>query len=244
MPKYGRFLKDFLTNKRNMEEAVKKTNQCVALIERYLPKKFPDPRKFSLPCSIGPLPITFALADLGASVNVMPYNMFQRLKIGNPRPVNATTELMDGSVKSPIGVIENLLANFGKFVFPADFMVLEMGPDYYVPLILGHPFLATARAVIDMNERIQTLRVGKHSVTYNIGGNKCLSNNPFEIAQFIDTNLDYQLKKAKEFNKGKKLDLDNINWIENYRDKLPKLKDLNEGTGDTGEVNSPHPKKD
>ncbi|KAI3784146.1 hypothetical protein L1987_43240 [Smallanthus sonchifolius] len=129
------------------------------------------------------------------------------LNIGNPRPVNATIELIDRSIKSPIGVVENLLVKVDKFVFPADFMVLEMGPDYSVPLILGRPFLATARAVVDMNEGILTLRVGKQSVTYNIGGNECLSNDLFEIAQFINTNLDYQLKKAKEFNKGKKLNL-------------------------------------
>ncbi|KAI3807730.1 hypothetical protein L1987_23664 [Smallanthus sonchifolius] len=234
MPKYGHFLKDFLTNKRNMEEAVKRTNHCVALIERCLLKKLSDPGKFSLPCSIGPLPITFAIADLGASVNVMPYVMFKRLSIGNPRPVNATIELADGSVKSPIGVIENSLVKVGKFVFPADFMVLEMGPDYSMSLILGRPFLATAQAVIDMNEGILTLCAGKQSVTYNIGGNECLSNDPFEIAQFNDTNLDYQLKKAKEFNKRKKLnlgkDFENIDWIDEYFDKLPKLKDLNEGT--------------
>ncbi|KAI3777035.1 hypothetical protein L1987_46828 [Smallanthus sonchifolius] len=99
-----------------------------------------------------------------------------------------------------------------------------------------------------MNEGILTLRVGKQSVTYNIGGNECMSNDPFEISQFIDTNLDYQLKKAKEFNKGKKLnlgkDFENTDWIDEYFDKLPKLKDLNEGTGDTVEVDGSHPKKD
>ncbi|KAI3807207.1 hypothetical protein L1987_23132 [Smallanthus sonchifolius] len=77
------FLEGFPYKQEKMEEAVKRTNHCVALIERFLSKKLSDPGKFSLPCSIGPLPITFALADLGASVNVMPYNMFQRLQIGN-----------------------------------------------------------------------------------------------------------------------------------------------------------------
>ncbi|KAI3827935.1 hypothetical protein L1987_02024 [Smallanthus sonchifolius] len=149
----------------------------------------------------------------------MPYNMFKRLNIGNPQPVNATIKLADGTVKSPMGAIENLLVKVGKFVFPVDFMVLEMGPNYSVPLILGHPFLATARATIDMNGGILTLRVGKQSVAYNIGGNECLSNDPFEIAHFIDTNLDYQLKKAKEIIKGKKpnlgKDLNNPNCIDN-----------------------------
>ncbi|KAI3816372.1 hypothetical protein L1987_16065 [Smallanthus sonchifolius] len=112
-------------------------------------------------------------------------------KIGNPQPINATITLADGTIKSPMGVSENLLAKVGKCVFPADFMVLEMGPDYSVPLIFGRPFLATARATIDMNEGILTLRVGKQSVAYNIEGNDSLSNDPFEIAQFIDTNLDY-----------------------------------------------------
>ncbi|KAI3725737.1 hypothetical protein L1987_65529 [Smallanthus sonchifolius] len=196
MPKYGRFLKDFLTNKRNMEEAIKRTNYCVALIERNLPNKLSDPGKFSLPCSIGPLPVTYAHVDLGGSVNVMPSTMFEKLDIGQPRPVNATIELVDGSVKTPIGVIENLLVKVGKFVFPADFMVLETGQDFSVPLILGRPFLATARAVIDMNQEILTLRIGKQSVTYNIGGYECMSSDPLEISHFIDSNLDYQLQKV------------------------------------------------
>ncbi|KAI3754923.1 hypothetical protein L1987_54715 [Smallanthus sonchifolius] len=117
-----------------------------------------NPGKFSLPCSIRPLPVTYAPADLGPNVNVMPSTMFQKLDIGQPRPVNETIELADGSVKTPIGVIENLLEKVGKFVFPVDFMVLEMGQDFSVPLILGRPFLATARVVIDMNEGILTLR--------------------------------------------------------------------------------------
>ncbi|KAI3795189.1 hypothetical protein L1987_37838 [Smallanthus sonchifolius] len=248
IPKYGRFLMEFLTNKGNMEEAIKRTNHCVTLIERFLPKNFLDPRKFSLPCSIGPLLITFALTDLGAGVNAMPYNMFLRLSIGKSQSVNATIELADGLIKSHVGVIENLLVKVGKFVFPVEFIVLEMRHDYSVPLILGRPFLATARVFIDMNEGILTLYVEKQSMTYNIGGNDCLSNDPFGIAQFIDTNLDYQHKKAKEFNKGKKLDfikdLDNTNRIDEYFDQLPKFNDLNERTGDTGEVICPHLNKD
>ncbi|KAI3754863.1 hypothetical protein L1987_54655 [Smallanthus sonchifolius] len=155
----------------------------------------------------------------------------------------------NGLVKTPIGVIENLLVKVGKFVFPADFMVLEMGQDFSLPLILGRPFLATARAVIDMNEGILTFSIGKQSVTYNIGGYECMSSDPLEISHFIDSNLDYQLQKAKDLKKRKApdltkpntpdpttidltKDLDNTNWIDEYFDKLPKL---NEEIGEIGE---------
>ncbi|KAI3711991.1 hypothetical protein L1987_70540 [Smallanthus sonchifolius] len=183
MPKYGRFLKDFLTNKRNLKEAIKE-------------------------------------------------------------------QIIESS--------RVLLVKVGKFVFPADFMVLEMGQDFSVPLIFGRPFLATAKAVIDMNERILTLRIGKQSVTYNIGGYECTSSDPLEISHFIDSNLDYQLQKARDLKKGKAPDLtkpkapdpmaidltkylDNTNWIDEYFDKLPKL---NEEARDTREVVHSHLKKD
>ncbi|KAI3760410.1 hypothetical protein L1987_50805 [Smallanthus sonchifolius] len=219
---------------------IKRTNYYVALIKRNLPKKLSDPGKLSLPCFIGPLPVTYTHANLGASLNVTPSTMFQKLDIGQPRPVNATIEFTDGSDKTPIGVIENLSVKVGKFVFPADFMVLETGQDFSIPLILGRPFLATVRPVIDMNEGILTLCIGKQSVTYNIGGYECMSSDPLEISHFIDSNLDYQLQKAKDLKKGKApdltkpktldptaidltKDLDNTNWIDEYFDKLQKL---------------------
>ncbi|GKD98564.1 reverse transcriptase [Tanacetum coccineum] len=78
-------------------------------------------------------------------------------------------QLADRSIKYPIGVCENLLVKVSKFIFPVDFVVLEMKEDELVPIILGWPFLATTRAVIDVHEGKLSLRVGSETVTFNIG---------------------------------------------------------------------------
>ncbi|GJW16016.1 DNA-directed DNA polymerase [Tanacetum coccineum] len=78
-------------------------------------------------------------------------------------------QLADQSIKYPIGVCENLLVKVSKFIFLVDFVVLEMDKDEIVPIILGRPFLATARAVIDVYEGKLSLRVGSETVTFNIG---------------------------------------------------------------------------
>ncbi|GKB82289.1 DNA-directed DNA polymerase [Tanacetum coccineum] len=78
-------------------------------------------------------------------------------------------QLADRSIKYPIGVCENLLVKVSKFIFPVDFIVLEMDEDELVPIILGRPILATARAVIDVHEGKLSLRVGSETITFNIG---------------------------------------------------------------------------
>ncbi|GJZ04136.1 reverse transcriptase domain-containing protein [Tanacetum coccineum] len=77
-------------------------------------------------------------------------------------------QLADRSIKYPIRVYENLLVKVSKFIFPVDFVVLEMDEDELVLIILGRPFLATARAVIDVHEGKLSLRVGSETITFNI----------------------------------------------------------------------------
>ncbi|GJU16500.1 putative reverse transcriptase domain-containing protein [Tanacetum coccineum] len=137
--------------------------------KRVCPKKERDPGSFTLPCLIRPLAVKNALADLGASINLMPYSLFQRLGISKIKPTKMSIQLVDQSIKCPIGVCENLLVKISKFIFPVDFVVLEMDEDELLPIILRRPFLATARAVIDVHEGKLSLRVGSETVTFNIG---------------------------------------------------------------------------
>ncbi|GKE36024.1 DNA-directed DNA polymerase [Tanacetum coccineum] len=158
----AKVLKDLLSYKEKLEKAassVKLSEKCSAIIQRSLPPKEGDPRSFTLPCLIGPLEIKNALADLGANINLMPHSLFRRLGISKLKPTRMSIQLADRSIKYPIGVCENLLVKVNKFIFPVDFVVLEMDEDELVPIILGRPFLATARAVID----------GDETVTFNIG---------------------------------------------------------------------------
>ncbi|GJW03916.1 DNA-directed DNA polymerase, partial [Tanacetum coccineum] len=130
MPKYGKFLKSLLTNKARLEEACKiiMNKRCSAILLNKLPSKEKDPGSFTIPCDIGQLHIDNALANLGASISLMPYTMYKKL----------------------------------------DFVILDMPEDSRVPIILGRPFLATARAMIDVFNQKITLRVGDDEVVFDV----------------------------------------------------------------------------
>ncbi|GJY50539.1 homeodomain-like protein [Tanacetum coccineum] len=108
-----------------------------------------------------------ALADLGASISVIPFSMFKRLGLGNPRPVNMVIEMADRSMQSPKGIVENVLVKIHKFIFPVDFVILDIVEDNKVPIILGRPMLATAHAKIDIFGGKISLEVGKEQVIFN-----------------------------------------------------------------------------
>ncbi|GJT15413.1 hypothetical protein Tco_0874119 [Tanacetum coccineum] len=118
-----------------------------------LPQKKKDPGSFTLPCYINNVCFQKALADLRASVSVMPLTTFTNLCLGDLAPTKLTVELGDRTIKYPKGVAENVLVGIGKFVFLVDFIVLDMPKDVKVPLILGRPFLSTAHAKINVFER-------------------------------------------------------------------------------------------
>ncbi|GJT59013.1 reverse transcriptase domain-containing protein [Tanacetum coccineum] len=172
IPKGAKVLKDLLSHKEKLKKAtssVKLNEECYGIIQRSLPQKEGDPGSFMLPCLIGPLAFKNALADLGASINLMPHSLFRRLGILKLKPTKMSIQLADRSIKYPIRVCENLLVKISKFIFPVDFVVLEMNKDELVPIILGRTFLATARAVIDVHEGKLSLRVRSETVTFNIG---------------------------------------------------------------------------
>ncbi|GJY80870.1 DNA-directed DNA polymerase [Tanacetum coccineum] len=172
MPKGAKVLKDLLSHKKKLEKAAssfKLSEECSAIIQKSLPQKEGDSRSFTLPCLIGPLAVKNTLADLGASINLMPHSLFRRLGISKLNPTKMSIQLADRSIKYPIGVCENLLVKVGKFIFPVDFVILEMDEDELVLIILGRPFLATARVVIDVHEGKLSLRVESKTITFNIG---------------------------------------------------------------------------
>ncbi|KAL5539173.1 hypothetical protein UlMin_044786 [Ulmus minor] len=148
MPKYAKFLKEVLSNKRRLEgnEKVMLTEECSAILQRKLPQKLKDPGSFTIPCTIGDFEFDKVLCDLGASINLMPLSIFRKLGLGEVKPTTVTLQLADRSIKHPRGIIEDVLVKVDKFIFPADFIVLDMEEDREVPLILGRPFLATVVA--------------------------------------------------------------------------------------------------
>ena len=120
------------------------------------------------PCTIGNAIFERALCDLGASINLMPLSIFKRLGLGEARPTTVTLQVADRSLKHPRGVIEDVLVKVDKFIFPVDFIVLDMEEDKEIPIILGRPFLATDRAMIDVQRGELKLRVQEDEVKFNV----------------------------------------------------------------------------
>ncbi|GJX75118.1 reverse transcriptase domain-containing protein [Tanacetum coccineum] len=131
-------------------------------------KKLGDPGRFLIPCEFSGINTCNALADLGASINLMPYSVWKDLSLSELTPTCMTLELADRSIATPIGIAKDVRVLVGKFQFPADFVVVEFEPDPRVPLILGRCFLKTSRALIDVYEGEITLRVGKEAITFNL----------------------------------------------------------------------------
>ena len=170
MPIYVKFMKDILSQKRRLADfkTVNLTEECSAILQRKLPQKLKDPGGFTIPCTIGNAIFERALCDLGASINLMPLSIFKRLGLGEARPTTVTLQLADRSLKHLRGVIEDVLVKVDKFIFPANFIVLDMEEDKEIPIILGRPFLATGRVMIDVQRGELKLRVQEDEVKFNV----------------------------------------------------------------------------
>ncbi|XP_010246432.1 PREDICTED: uncharacterized protein LOC104589722 [Nelumbo nucifera] len=138
MPHYAKFLKEILANKRKLGDmaTVALNEECSAILLNKLPQKLKDPGSFTIPFTIGSLKINKALCDLGANINLIPYSVFKKLGLSEPRPTRVALQLVDRSIKHPRGIIEDVLVKVDKFIFPVDFIVLDMQEDVDVPLIL------------------------------------------------------------------------------------------------------------
>ncbi|XP_015965708.1 uncharacterized protein LOC107489474 [Arachis duranensis] len=149
-------------------EIFKKLEINIPLAEKGLPPKLEDPGSFFLPCTIGNISINKAMCDLGASINLMPSSLMKRLYIEEVKRIQMSLELVDKTMVFPKGVIENLLVKVDKFIFPANFVILDLDEERGNSIILGRPFLATARAIIDVEQEELTLRVHDESITLNV----------------------------------------------------------------------------
>ncbi|GJU47863.1 hypothetical protein Tco_1217418 [Tanacetum coccineum] len=119
---------------------------------------------FTLPCDINNVFFDNTLIDLGASVSVIPLLTYLNLSLGELAHAKLIVELADRTVKYPKGIAENVLVGIGKFVFPIDFIILDMPEDVKVPLILRRPFFSTVHAKIDVFKGKITLRVGDEKI--------------------------------------------------------------------------------
>nr|GEX34589.1 reverse transcriptase domain-containing protein [Tanacetum cinerariifolium] len=179
MPKFGPSIKSLLTNKDKLCKLARTllNEHCSAVLLKKLPEKLGDPSKFLIPCDFLGKAECLALADLDASINLMPLSVWNKLCVPDLTPTCMTLELADRSISRPVGVAEDVYVKVGTFYFPADFIVVDFDADPRVPLILGRSFLKTDRALIDVFKGELTLRVGKEAITFNLGQTTRYSTN-------------------------------------------------------------------
>ncbi|GJW30227.1 putative reverse transcriptase domain-containing protein [Tanacetum coccineum] len=148
MPKFNKWLSSLLRNKEKLEEiAIMTVNaECSAIIMNKVPEKLEDPGKFLIPCALQELNRTSALADSGASINLLPHSIYKKLELEALTPTRMTLELANRSITHPMGIAEDVVVRVDGFTFLADFVVVNFEPDPRVPIILGRPFLRTAKA--------------------------------------------------------------------------------------------------
>ncbi|GKA73077.1 reverse transcriptase domain-containing protein [Tanacetum coccineum] len=188
MPKFASMFKSLLNNKEKLFELAKTpvNENCSAVILKKLPEKLGDPGKFLIPCDFPELVECLALADLGASINLMPLSIWEKLSLPELTPTQMILELADRSTTRPARIVEDVFVKVGKFHFLADFVVVDYIIDPRVPLILGRPFLRMARALIDVYGEELTLRVDDEGITFKVGQTSRYSYNNSESVKRID----------------------------------------------------------
>ncbi|GJW03376.1 reverse transcriptase domain-containing protein [Tanacetum coccineum] len=171
MPKFASTFKSLLSYKEKLFELANTplNENCSAMLLKKLLEKLGDPIKVLIPCDFPELDECLALADLGASINLMPLSVWKKLSLPKLTLTRITLELANRSVAYPVGVTEDVFVKVGRFHFSADFVLVDYDVDPRVPLILGRPFLRTTRALIDVHGEELTLRVNDEAITFNVG---------------------------------------------------------------------------
>ncbi|XP_050909138.1 uncharacterized protein LOC127122907 [Lathyrus oleraceus] len=161
MPIYAKFMKHIISKKSSTNvDSIILTETCSVILQGMkIPMKKKDRGFVTIPCTIGDRKFKKALINLGASVSLMSLSVYKKLGPGTVQDTKMTLQFADCSVRRPYGIMEDVLVKIDKFVFPVDFVILEMHEDEEIPLILGRPFLETRWCMIDIEEGTMTLKV-------------------------------------------------------------------------------------
>nr|GEV67892.1 reverse transcriptase domain-containing protein [Tanacetum cinerariifolium] len=231
MPKFASTLKALIRNKEKLSEMARTplNEHCFAVLLKKLPEKLGDPGKFLIPCDFPGMAECLSLADLGASINLMPFSVWKRLFLPDLTPTCMTLELADCSISHPVGVAEDVYVKVGSCHFLADFVVVDFDADPRVPLILGRSFLKIGRAFIDVFEGELTLRVGKESITFNLDQTSRYSTNYTDMmAKRIDV-IDMACKEYSQEVLGISDVIGDILLLESFLNDDPSLPPPNQG---------------
>ncbi|XP_049406100.1 uncharacterized protein LOC125869688 [Solanum stenotomum] len=162
MSGYAKFMKYLVTKKRAVSiDLTNHIHHYSAIATRSLVQKKKDPGAFTILCTIGSMKFAKALCDLGSSINSLPLTIYKQLGLGVPKPSTMRLMMADRSVKRPVGILCDVLVKLDTFIFLADFVILECEVDFEVPIILGKLFLATWRALVDVEQGELKFRLNK-----------------------------------------------------------------------------------
>ncbi|XP_031120931.1 uncharacterized protein LOC116024170 [Ipomoea triloba] len=183
MPAYAKFLKELNTRKRRYEhdEKVFMSKTVSAVLQTDLPPKLEDPGSFIITITVGNSKKEKAMLDLGASINLMPYSVYLQLGLDRLKPTTMSLELADRSIRYPRGIVEDVLVQVDKLIIPADFVVLDINKKcnhaHDMPILLGRPFMATAKTMIDVQNGKLTMTVLDETVEFSILKSMTLPEN-------------------------------------------------------------------
>ncbi|XP_059306385.1 uncharacterized protein LOC132057798 [Lycium ferocissimum] len=150
MPGYAKYLKDLLTNKRSMKhDIVIVTHHVSSILSTKVVQRKEGPGAFTIPCSVSYHDFARVLCDNGASINLISLAIYKKSGLGIPRPTTMRLQMVDRSIKRPVGVVDDILVWVSDFLLPADFVILDFVVDRDIPIILGRTFLSTRRALMD-----------------------------------------------------------------------------------------------
>ena len=202
MPHYAEFMKDMLSKKiKFTEEGIVSLNATYsAVIQQSIQEKRQDPGSFTIPCMIGNAEMGKTLCDSRASINLMPLSVAKRITLGELTSTSMTLQMADRTLAHPEGILEDVLIKVGKFVFPVDFVVINIEEDKQVPLLLGRTFLAIGAPLIDVKKRELTLRVGDEAVHFNL--NDILKQPELRSTdcEFVETKISVSYELTTDYN--------------------------------------------
>nr|XP_016498592.1 PREDICTED: uncharacterized protein LOC107817304 [Nicotiana tabacum] len=149
MPDFAKYLKDLITKKKTTKNGVKE-----------------DPGAFIIPCTIGAHDFARALCDNGDSINLMPLAIYKQAGLVMLRPTSIRLQMVDRSIKRLVGIVDDVLVKVGEFHLHADFVILDCAVDKEILIILGRPFLARGRELMDSEQNEIKFCVNDEEVTF------------------------------------------------------------------------------
>ncbi|XP_022883735.1 uncharacterized protein LOC111400560 [Olea europaea var. sylvestris] len=224
VPRYAKFLKELCTNKQRLkgDKVVSVGENVSVVLQKKLPPKCKNPGSFTIPCIIGNTRFEKAMLDLGASINVMPYSIYASLNLGSHKEIDVIIQLADRSNAFPKGVLENVLVQVNQLIFPVDFYVLDMQDEstsLTPPLLLGRPFMRTARTKIDVHDGTLTMKFDGEIIHFNIfetirypsDVHVCFSIDIMD--SFVQKNFNLSNEDALDTTLIKSIDVDNLTGL-------------------------------